>query len=242
MKRVIVLAGLMMLSGVAHSAKSDPAIKKSLSGICHTVDSPYYTKTKNFTGYDTLSACVESGGRAIKPSAKKMANKPSESSGRPKYSRDMFPHWIDEDKDCQNLRHELLIRQSGEKVTFTRSNRCYVATGSWVDPYSGKVFHTARNVHIDHVVPLYFAYLHGATEWSKEKRTQFANDPENLLVVSGELNEEKGAKGLDQWLPPNDSYKCKYAHKFIDVSVKYGIKLTQSEVASYKKTLKDSCE
>lgn len=229
-----------MLSGFAHSA--EPVVKMSKSGICHTQDSPYYLKTSNFTGFDSVEACIEAGGRKIKSSAKAMAEKSKNAPTKPRYSRDLFPHWIDEDNDCQNLRHELLIRQSGENVKFTRMNRCYVSTGSWDDPYSGKTFTSAKNVHIDHVVPLYFAYQHGALEWSLEKRTRFANDPENLLVVSGELNTEKGAKGLSEWLPPNKDYQCSYVMKFIDVSVKYGIKLTNKEVHDYKKVMNSVCK
>ena len=38
------------------------AIKKSSSGICHSADSPYYAKTKNFTAFHKLAACLDSGG------------------------------------------------------------------------------------------------------------------------------------------------------------------------------------
>ncbi len=33
----------------------------------------------------------------------------SDSAGSPKFDRKSYQHWIDEDRDCQNARHEGLI-------------------------------------------------------------------------------------------------------------------------------------
>ena len=53
----------------ASSAKADevnPPVKMSKSEICHPTDSSYYTRTKNFTGYETLKQCLQDGGRLPK--------------------------------------------------------------------------------------------------------------------------------------------------------------------------------
>ncbi len=42
---------------------SAPNVKKSSSGICHAEGTTYYSRTKNFTPYDSIDECLDSGGR-----------------------------------------------------------------------------------------------------------------------------------------------------------------------------------
>ena len=54
-------------SGAFAQAKpGEPEVKKSKSGICHDKSSPWYGRTKHFTPYDSLDACLKSGGRLPK--------------------------------------------------------------------------------------------------------------------------------------------------------------------------------
>jgi hypothetical protein len=41
-------------------------IKKSNSGICHTPNTTYYERTINFTSFDSMEDCINSGGRLPK--------------------------------------------------------------------------------------------------------------------------------------------------------------------------------
>jgi 4-hydroxy-3-methylbut-2-en-1-yl diphosphate synthase IspG/GcpE len=43
--------------------KKSQIVKMSKSGICHTPFSSYYTRTKNFTPFNSLTACLNAGGR-----------------------------------------------------------------------------------------------------------------------------------------------------------------------------------
>ncbi|RNF53005.1 HNH endonuclease [Marinomonas hwangdonensis] len=189
-------------------------IKKSKSDICHAPDTEYYSRTKNFTLYDTLDQCLASGGRLPKGQSYTSQPKPkvaSETSG--KYSRDEFGRgWADEDGDCQNTRQEILISLSTAPVRFTNDRECRVTFGRWISMYSGEVIFDASKLDIDHIVPLKWAWDNGADKWSKEKRERFANDPANLVAVEASLNRQKGAKGPDEWLPPRNQtqYKARF--------------------------------
>ncbi len=41
-----------------------PEVKKSKSGICHEKGAGHYARTKTFTAFATMEACIASGGRA----------------------------------------------------------------------------------------------------------------------------------------------------------------------------------
>lgn len=75
------------------------------------------------------------------------------------YNRNDWPHWLDDDKNCQNTRHELLISTSMNKVDFkTDKGGCNLEAGLWYDPYSGETFTTSTELDLDHIVPLKFAH------------------------------------------------------------------------------------
>ena len=57
-----------------------------------------------------------------------------------KYNRKDYRHWIDEDRDCQNTRNEVLIQESLEPVTYKSSKGCKVSSGKWYGSFTGKSF------------------------------------------------------------------------------------------------------
>ena len=141
------------------------------------------------------------------------------------YQRDEYiSSWVDEDGDCQNLRHEMLIRHSQLEVTFTNSDRCTVSTGRWLDPYLGKVITMASDLDVDHVIPLAYAHAYGAASWSRTKKQSFAMDEVNLLLVDDEENQFKGAKGPSEYLPRKE-FQCDYVQIWRLVSTKYKLEL-----------------
>ena len=132
--------------------------------------------------------------------------------------------WIDEDGDCQNLRHEMLIHHSQLGVTFTNSDQCTVRTGRWLDPYLGKVITMASDLDVDHVIPLAYAHANGADAWSRTKKQTFAMDEANLLLVDDGENQFKGAKGPSEYLPRKE-FQCDYVKIWQLVASKYKLEL-----------------
>ena len=154
------------------------------------------------------------------------------------YNRKNWRHWIDEDNDCQNTRAEILISSSLESVTYRNGKACSVYSGKWYDPYSNKFWTLASDVDIDHIVPLAWAYAHGASDWRAEKKAKFANDADNLIAVDDNLNQAKGAKGPSQWLPPNESFMCDYVKNFDVIVIRYALSYSVSEALDVNRYFK----
>jgi hypothetical protein len=180
-------------------------VKKIDSGVCHDENSRIFLHIKNYTSYPTLSACLKSGGIPFysTTSTEKLIED---------YSRDKFGSgWLDVDSDGQDTRQEILIAQNTGNIVFNTKGR--VIRGRWVSMYSGQIIVNASKVDIDHIVPLSWAWKHGANQWSESKRERFANDPINLLAVEASLNRQKGDRGPEEWLPPKNQnqYKLRFA-------------------------------
>ena len=64
-----VSAAILACSSVfvdAVLADDEPPVKMSKSGICHERGSTYYSKTKNYTAFNTMEECLRAGGRRPK--------------------------------------------------------------------------------------------------------------------------------------------------------------------------------
>jgi len=211
----LIVAATLSFGAMAES------VKLSRSNICHNEDSPSYHQTKYFTPYSSIKACINAGGRLPKSLIK--VTIPSS-----KYSRNKFKHWVDDDGDCINTRHEILIELSVSPVSFKTD--CLVDTGDWLGPYTGRYYYNAKNLDIDHLVPLKWAWDHGANDWPASKRRAFANDEANLFAVKASVNRQKGAKGPTAWLPPNPQYHCAYITNFLSIVEFYGLELTKNSL------------
>lgn len=158
----------------------------------------------------------------------------------PPYDRKDYRHWIDADGDCQSTRHEVLIEESLEPVTYKDQGNCKVATGLWRGPYTGELIRDASKLDIDHLVPLKEAHESGGFAWSNERRSQFANDlssPESLLATTARANRAKGAKDPSEWLPPNQAYQTEYARAWIAVKLKWGLTADAKEIQQLRSIL-----
>ena len=140
-------------------------------------------------------------------------------SNLPDYDRGDWRHWLDMDGDCQNARHEALIAESAAPVEFKTADRCRVASGSWVGPYTGVPVDDPSKLDIDHMVPLADAHRSGGWRWDRDRKAHFANDLEyegHLIASTAAANRAKGSKGPEDWRPPDKGYWCQYAVDWIN--------------------------
>lgn len=216
---------------------ASPPVKQSGSGICHDQNSIWYGRTKSFTAYSSMGDCLASGraykgykGSAAAPqtTSTQSSTRAPEASGYVKYDRKMYDHWIDLDGDCQNTRQELLQELSTGRVTMA-ANGCTVVRGRWNDPYTGEVYMNARDLDIDHMVPLAYAHARGGYAWDAATKRKFANDPINTFAVQASANRQKGAKGPLEWLPPNKAYQCEYVTRFHRIMLTYKLQYADWE-------------
>lgn len=151
------------------------------------------------------------------------------------YSRDRFPHWIEQPGGCDT--REVVLKRDGTGVQTTQS--CHVTTGHWVSPYDNKTFTNPTGMDIDHVVPLADAWRSGARNWTDDKRKQFANDltDPQLLAVSASVNRAKGDQDPSQWKPTNRGYWCTYAENWIIVKRQWQLTVTETEKTALKEML-----
>lgn len=153
------------------------------------------------------------------------------------YNRDDWSHWLDSDGDCMNTRHEVLLAQSIGNILLS-SDGCRVLSGVWTGPYTGTRYLDPSDLDIDHVIPLAWAHVRGGAVWSPAQKAAFANDPVNLLAVDDGLNQSKGARGPNEWLPPKLDSVCEYLFRWVNVLSAYpDLSMTDHESRQFSQDL-----
>ena len=156
------------------------------------------------------------------------------------YARSQFPHWSDPDRNGCDARNDTLKRDL-TNITYKAGTRdCKVIAGQLLDPFSGKVITFSATkvvIDIDHVVALSNAWQTGAAYFNKNKRSQIANDPLNLLAVDSKLNRQKRDGDAATWLPPSKAFRCEYVARQVAVKAKYGLWVTKPEKVAINKIL-----
>jgi hypothetical protein len=151
------------------------------------------------------------------------------------YSRDRFPHWISQGGGCDT--RDVVLKRDGQNVKATST--CKITSGTWTSPYDNKTYTDPQKLDVDHMVPLADAWRSGANAWNDDKRSQFANDlvRPQLLAVSLSENRSKGDQDPSTWKPPNQSYWCTYAERWIAVKVYWQLTVSQAEQGALQSML-----
>jgi len=146
------------------------------------------------------------------------------------YSREKFKDWISQGNGCDT--RDVVLKRDGTAVQ--TSTDCKILSGTWTSPYDGKSITDPQSVDIDHMVPLANAWRTGASTWTDDQRSAFANDltRPQLLAVSLSSNRSKGDQDPSQWKPPNTSYWCEYAQRWVTVKAYWKLSVTAAEKAA----------
>jgi hypothetical protein len=143
--------------------------------------------------------------------------------------------WADTDGDGCDQRSQVLAR---DLTGVTRKpGRCSVQSGTLDDPYTGSRVTSVSKIQIDHVVPLAEMWRSGAATWAPAQRLTAANDLRNLVAVSGKVNQSKGDKTPDEWMPPNAGYACSYGRIYVTVKAAYGLSVAPAERSALENAL-----
>jgi hypothetical protein len=163
----------------------------------------------------------------------------------PGYDRALFGQaWADTDHNGCDTRNDVLRRDLTDVVTKPGTHGCVVLSGTLHDSYTGRTITfrrghtTSRDVQIDHRIPLAYAWQHGASTWTAERRRLFANDQTtNLVAVDGHANEAKSDSGPAGWAPPNTGDACDYAASFVAVATTWQLSITTADQRALTHTL-----
>ena len=153
------------------------------------------------------------------------------------YLQEDWPYW-QLASGCKTIRTVVLENTSRVPVTWTNPRQCEVREGLWIDEYTGEEFTRAAALEIDHIIPPQYANASNGYQWDLGKRTQFANDPYNLIPVGRDTHRKKRDRSIGEW-QPRDEFSCDYAASWRDVAEKYDLDLFSRDTSRINRMLEN---
>ena len=117
-------------------------------------------------------------------------------------------------------------------MEYEDERQCRVESGRWWAPHLGHHLENPRHIDVDHHVPLKNAHLSGGWAWDAERKEAYANyldDPDHLVAISSRHNRSKGARGPEEWAPPDNDLWCEYATDWTEIKERWGLTMTPVE-------------
>ena len=109
--------------------------------------------------------------------------------------------------------------------------------GMW-SPYDGTEFESLRESDIEHIVAVSEAHDSGLCAASRNLRSMFAQDLDNLTLATPALTRnQKGSKDAGEWLPQQN--RCWFADRIVAVRQEYNLTIDRREAAALEAILKD---
>jgi hypothetical protein len=163
------------------------------------------------------------------------------------YKRADWGEWVYDPKSKCSRREEILIRDGQGEVTdgACRSTCPVTATtvparpACWTSRYDDVAVYDVALLQADHVVPLAEAARSGARHWTAARRSEFYNDPANLVMVTGKSNGRKSDNDPARWKPVR-GYWCEYATAYAKVKIAFGLRVDDAEKTALAGML-DTC-
>lgn len=165
-----------------------------------------------------------------------------ENPSKVKYNEEEWAHWapLKKEHNCWTTKEEVLARQAvpgtlefvdkEHKATKDKEKACSITKGEWIDPYSGKKIKEIDEMTVDHIVSLKQANKMGGVSWGSEKKEQYANDVDTvLLATSKKSQKEKGDNSPSNYTPDNKKYKCEFGKNYTLITEKYGLSITEKD-------------
>ena len=63
----------------------------------------------------------------------------------------------------------------------------------------------------------------------KEEYANNLGDDDHLIAVQDRVNQSKGARGPDEWMPPDETYWCQYATDRTEIKARWDLTMTEPE-------------
>ena len=66
-------------------------------------------------------------------------------------------------------------------------------------------------------------------------KTEYANylgEENHLVAISARHNRSKGARGPEEWAPPDNALWCDYASNWAEIKAKWGLTMTAAEAVA----------
>ncbi|GAA2919948.1 HNH endonuclease family protein [Streptomyces violaceus] len=165
---------------------------------------------------------------------------PVAAEDRTGYNRkEAFGDWIDADRDGCNTRAEVLLAEAIEPPAV--SGRCTLTGSLWYSWYDDT---EVTKTDIDHMVPLAEAWDSGASQWTRQRRVEYANylgDDRHLVAVSQRSNRQKSDQDVTTWIvPDNPSQRCRYLSDQVAIKLAWELNVDPAEQAAMR-TIAEEC-
>ena len=100
--------------------------------------------------------------------------------------------------------------------------------------FPARFLENPAHLDVDHHVPLRNAHVSGAWAWDEERKEEYANylgEENHLIAISARHNRSKGARGPEEWAPPDNDLWCDYATDWAEIKQGWSLTMTAAEAA-----------